>query len=96
MALGVIALLVALGVGLPAGVAAALKKDGALDVVLRLVATAGIALPNFVIAGFLVLLVVFLVPLFPVAGYDGLRSLVLPGIVLGLPFAAYVALRAPR
>ncbi len=91
MALGVIALLVALGVGLPAGVAAALKKDGALDVALRLVATAGIALPNFVIAGFLVLLVVFLVPLFPVAGYDGLRSLVLPGIVLGLPFAAYVA-----
>lgn len=91
LTLGLWALVVALGIGLPAGILAALKKDSALDVALRLLATAGIALPNFVIAGFLVLLFVFLVPLFPVAGWGGARALVLPAFVLGLPFAAYVA-----
>src|SRR6185503_5378994 len=48
-------------------------------------------LPNFVVAGFLVILFVFLVPVFPVAGYGTWKHLVLPGIALGLPFAAYIA-----
>ena len=58
---------------------------------MRLLATAGIALPNFVIAGFLVILFVFLIPLFPVAGWGTLSHMVLPGLALGAPFAAYIA-----
>jgi oligopeptide transport system permease protein len=58
---------------------------------MRLAATAGIALPNFVIAGFLVVLFSFLLPLFPVAGHGSPRHLVLPGFALGAPFAAYIA-----
>ena len=91
LALGTCALLVALVIGLPAGILAALRRGSALDVALQLGATAGIAIPNFVLAGFLVLLFVFAWPLFPVAGWGGARELVLPAIVLGLPFAAYVA-----
>lgn len=91
LALGTCALLVALAIGLPAGICAALRRGSALDVALQLGATAGIAVPNFVLAGFLVLLCVFAWPLFPVAGWGGLRELVLPSLVLGLPFAAYVA-----
>jgi oligopeptide transport system permease protein len=91
LTLGVLALGIALAIGLPAGILSALRRGTALDVGLRLAATTGIALPNFVIAGVLVLLFVFALPLFPVAGWGGPRHLVLPALVLGLPFAAYVA-----
>jgi oligopeptide transport system permease protein len=91
LALGAVALAWALSLGLAAGIATALWRGSAIDVVLRLLATLGIALPNFVIASFLVIAFVFLVPLFPVAGYGTWRHLVLPGLALGLPFAAYIA-----
>lgn len=91
VALGTIALAWALLLGLTAGISSALWRGGALDVLLRLAATAGIALPNFTVAGFLVILFVFLVPLLPVAGYGSWRHLVLPGFALGAPFAAYIA-----
>lgn len=91
MTLGAVALAWALLLGLTAGILSALRRGTRLDVALRLVATAGIALPNFTIAGFLVILFVFLVPLLPVAGYGTLAHLVLPGFALGAPFAAYIA-----
>ncbi len=91
MTLGAIALLWALTLGLTAGILSALRRGTRLDVALRVTATAGIALPNFTIAGFLVVLFVFLVPLLPVAGYGTWRHLLLPGFALGAPFAAYIA-----
>lgn len=90
-ALGSIALAWALLLGLGAGVASALWRGTRTDVALRLAATTGIALPNFVIAGFLVILFVFLMPLLPVAGYGSPAHLILPGFALGAPFAAYIA-----
>jgi oligopeptide transport system permease protein len=91
LALGSFALAFALVLGVGAGIVSAYQRGRALDVAVRASATIGIALPNFVIAGLLVMLFAFLVPLFPVAGYGSLRHLVLPGCALGLPFAAYVA-----
>ncbi|MCA8980343.1 MAG: ABC transporter permease subunit [Planctomycetes bacterium] len=90
-ALGAIALAWALLLGLGAGVASALWRGTRTDVALRLAATTGIALPNFVIAGFLVILFVFLLPWLPVAGYGTPAHLILPGFALGAPFAAYIA-----
>ena len=52
---------------------------------------AGIALPNFVIASFLVIVLVFVIPLLPVAGWGTMRHMLLPGFCLGLVFAAYIA-----
>jgi len=89
--LGAWALLVALAVGLPAGVLAGLRHGTRTDLALRLAATAGSALPNFVLAGLGILMFGFVWPLLPVAGWGGARELVLPALVLGLPFAAYVA-----
>jgi oligopeptide transport system permease protein len=91
VSLGVIALLWALFLGLSSGVASALWRGSRTDVALRLAATAGIALPNFTVAGFLVILFVFLVPVLPVAGYGTWQHLVLPGFALGAPFAAYIS-----
>jgi oligopeptide transport system permease protein len=89
--LGCAALAWALALGLTAGVLSAVRRGTKSDVALRAASTAGIALPNFVIAGFLVILLVFLVPIFPVAGYGTWRHLVLPSFALGAPFAAYIA-----
>lgn len=91
LSLGSFALAFALVFGVGAGLLSTWYRGRAPDVAIRVTATAGIALPNFVIAGFLVILFAFLVPLFPVAGYGTWRHLVLPGVALGLPFAAYVA-----
>ncbi len=91
VSLGMVALMWALTLGLTTGVLSAIYRGRGVDVALRLLATAGIALPNFVIAGFLIILFVFELDWFPVAGYGSLRHLVLPGFALGAPFAAYIA-----
>jgi oligopeptide transport system permease protein len=91
IALGLVALAWALSLGLVGGIVSALKPRGVLDIVARTLSTAGLALPNFVIAGGLVLVFAFWLPLLPVAGWGSLRHLVLPGFALGAPFAAYIA-----
>jgi oligopeptide transport system permease protein len=91
LALGSFALVFALVLGVSAGIVSAYVRGGTLDVAVRAISSIGIAVPNFIVAGFLVVVFAFLVPLFPVAGYGSWRHLVLPGCALGLPFAAYVA-----
>ncbi|HED65878.1 MAG TPA: ABC transporter permease subunit [Planctomycetes bacterium] len=91
VALGAVAMLFAICLGISAGILSALYRGGTVDLAMRLVATAGIALPNFVIAGILILAFVFGAHLFPVAGWGTLRHLVLPGLALGAPFAAYIS-----
>ena len=90
-ALGFLALSWALVVGVGAGIVSALRRGTRIDVALRLAATTGIALPNFAIAGFLVLVFAFVWPVLPVAGHGSWRHLVLPSLALGAPFAAYIA-----
>lgn len=89
--LGALALLWALALGVPAGIVSAVRRGSALDLAVRLAATVGIALPNFVVAGLLLVLFVFQLGLLPPAGWGGLRHLLLPSFVLGLPYAAYIA-----
>lgn len=89
--LGLVALTMAVVLGLTAGVASGVRRGSWLDGSLMLMATIGIALPNFVIAGALILLLVFIVPIFPAAGWGSLRQLVLPAFCLGAPYAAYIA-----
>ena len=89
--LGSCALLVALLVGLPAGALAAARRGRWIDTAVMGAATLGLALPNFVLAGLLVLLFVFHWAVFPVGGWGTPAQLVLPSIALGLPFAAAIA-----
>jgi len=91
VALGTVALLWALLLGLSTGIFSALWRGGTLDLSMRVAATGGIALPNFVIAGILILAFVFGAELLPVAGWGTLKHLVLPGLALGAPFAAYIS-----
>ena len=90
-ALGTLAMCFALTLGLLAGVVSSLFRGSFTDVALMSFATIGIALPNFVIAGVCIILFVFLIPLFPAAGWGTPRQLILPAFCLGAPYAAYVA-----
>ena len=91
VALGSVALGWAILLGLSTGIASALYRGTRIDLGLRLMATAGIALPNFVIAGILILVFVFSLDWFPVAGWGTPAHLILPGLALGAPFAAYIS-----
>jgi len=88
--LGSLALAWAIVVGVALGVVAALLRESRTDFWIRFLATLGVALPNFVIASSLILLFVFVLPWFPVAGWGSLRHLVLPAVALGAPFCAYI------
>jgi ABC-type dipeptide/oligopeptide/nickel transport system permease component len=91
VALGVLALIFATTLGLVTGVMSAVFRGTWGDVLLMLVATMGIALPNFVIAGICIILFVFIIPIFPAAGWGDFDQLILPAFCLGAPYAAYVA-----
>jgi oligopeptide transport system permease protein len=89
--LGILAMFFALTLGLTAGVVSAVWRGSSFDFVLMTVATVGIAVPNFVLAGVLIILLVFLIPIFPAAGWGTFGQLVLPAFCLGAPYAAYIA-----
>jgi oligopeptide transport system permease protein len=82
---------VSLAVGLTAGVLAAVYRGEIVDFSLMAVATLGIALPNFVIAGIALILFVFVWPIFPAGGWGSVRQLLLPALCLAAPYAAYIA-----
>ena len=91
LSLGMLALLIAVGLGLTLGVRAGLRPGSASDHSSMALAMIGISLPNFVIgSGFIVLFSLQLGWL-PVAGWGGYRHLVLPAVTLALPHAAYIA-----
>jgi ABC-type dipeptide/oligopeptide/nickel transport system permease component len=90
-ALGLLALSFAFSIGLVAGVVSAVFRGSFADFALMSIATVGIALPNFVVAGFAIILFVFTLQWLPAAGWGSLDQLVLPALCLGAPYAAYVA-----
>jgi ABC-type dipeptide/oligopeptide/nickel transport system permease component len=89
--LGILALAFSLVVGLSAGIIAALRRQTWVDTSVMLLATTGMAVPNFWMAGVCILLFVFMIPLFPAAGWGSVSNLVLPAFCLGAPYAAYIA-----
>lgn len=98
-ALAAFATLVAISLGVPAGVVAGLRPDGMVDRGTTALATIGIAMPNFWVG--LILVWVFAVTFgwFPATGYgqqsdlwsSKLTSLVLPGIAMGTSVASHIA-----
>lgn len=90
-AMGLLALSIAFSVGLVAGVVSAVCRGTPADWGLMSIATIGIALPNFVVAGFAIILFVFTLQWLPAAGWGSFEQLILPATCLGAPYAAYVA-----
>lgn len=91
LSLGLLALLIATGLGLLLGVRAGLRPNSWSDHGSMALAMVGISLPNFVIgAGFMILFGLALGWL-PVAGWGDARHLVMPALTLALPYAAVIA-----
>ncbi len=91
--LGLAAILLAVLLGIPAGVAAALWRNRAADLSISTVAAFCIALPSFVTGPLLALLFGLHLHWLPVAGWERAapRYFVLPVLTLALPVAAYLA-----
>ena len=91
LALTLPALAIKLGLGIPAGVYAALHRDSSADRAVMLLAVAGFTVPSFVLG--LVLVLVFAVQLgwLPSGGQDSWRHAVLPVVTLGVGGAAVLA-----
>ncbi len=88
--LGLLALIIALIVGVFLGTLAAVRRGGLIDWMSLSIALIGISLPSFVTAG--VLLLVFSVQLrwFPIGSWGTWDSLILPSIALSLMPMAYI------
>jgi peptide/nickel transport system permease protein len=93
-----VALVVSILVGIPAGIIAAIRRGGIVDLLVMLVAMAGLSVPSFWLGLNLVYLFSVKLRWFPTGGYQplsagfvALKYLFLPGLSLGLVQAALIA-----
>ncbi len=76
--------IVGVGIGLIVGI----KRGSLLDKVLIVGTVVLRSLPNFWLGIILILLFSIYIPIFPISGYDGLFSVILPMLALSLPLIA--------
>ena len=88
--LGAWALLVALGIGLPLGILAAVRRNSVLDYLCSSVGMIGICVPTFVLGPLLALAFGIHLQWFNVSGWYGPSDRVLPAVTLGFVYAAYL------
>ena len=96
--LALLAMLIALSVAFPLGMLSAARRNTAVDGAGTMFALFGICMPNFLIALLLIFLFGVTLRWLPVSGYtdpledpvNGLRSLTLPAITLGLALSAVI------
>lgn len=89
--LGIAAFAIAISVGVPLGMAAALRQNSAVDYASVLFSTIFASIPGFVLG--ILLIIVFSVGLhwLPTGGWGSIRQLVLPAAALAALPAAYIA-----
>lgn len=89
--LGLTAIVLAVIAGTAAGAYAAMRRNTMADAGVMTLAMTGIALPNFVFAPLLTLVLGVYLSWLPVGGWGGVSHALLPIIALALPQIAYVA-----
>lgn len=89
--LAIAALAVALLISVPLGIVAAVRQHSLWDSGAMSVALIGVSIPNFVLGPLLILLFAIFLGWLPVSGREGLVSLILPAVTLGLGMAAILS-----
>ncbi|UOR13482.1 nickel ABC transporter permease [Halobacillus amylolyticus] len=96
--LAVASMLVAILIGVPAGIISAIKQNSWFDFSSTTVALAGISIPNFWLGAMLILVFSVQLQWLPVGGLsapfwtiEGIKQLILPSITLGTASAAMIA-----
>ncbi len=88
---GIAALLIAIGIGVPAGAFAAMRPHKFEDRAAMIGATLGISMPSLVLGPVLLLLFALKLRWFSVGGWHETEDWVLPAMTLGIIYAAYIA-----
>jgi len=88
--LAVASMIISLLIAIPVGIISAVKQNSIIDNVGMVGALLGVSIPNFWLALLLMLFFSLNLGLFPVAGYGGVKYLVLPAITLGTGMAAII------
>ncbi|MBR0663613.1 ABC transporter permease [Roseomonas hellenica] len=91
LALTIPALFIKLGLGIPAGITAALHRNSLLDRTVMALAVAGFTVPSFVLGLLLVLLFAVQLGWLPSGGQESWRHAILPVVTLGIGGAAVLA-----
>jgi peptide/nickel transport system permease protein len=94
--LAIMAMIVALAIGIPAGIISAVKKGTAVDYTANVVALSGLSIPNFWLGIMLIMLISVRWQLLPASGYVppaedlwlNIKTMIMPAFVLGTGLAA--------
>ncbi|KZE52467.1 peptide ABC transporter permease [Brevibacillus parabrevis] len=89
--LAIFSVLIAAIFGILLGTIAAVKQNTFVDRFVVLLSLVGISAPGFWIALFLIWIFAYKLALFPISGYEGVHSLLLPAITLGMAEAGMIA-----
>lgn len=94
--LAILAMIVALAIGIPAGIISAVKKGTAVDYTANVIALSGLSIPNFWLGIMLIMLISVRWQLLPASGYVpptedlwlNIKTMIMPAFVLGTGLAA--------
>ncbi len=96
--LAIASIIVAIGIGIPAGIIAARRKDTVVDYSASALALSGLSIPNFWLGIMLILVVSVELKWLPASGYEpffsnpkgAIERLIMPAFVLGSGLAAFL------
>jgi peptide/nickel transport system permease protein len=99
LTLAISSMLFALAIGIPSGIASALKQNTKTDVLVSVGAFLGLSIPGFWLGIMMILLFSVYLRILPASGFvplwvnpiEGIRHLIMPTAVLGLMLAAFIA-----
>ncbi|KFG68307.1 ABC transporter permease [Microvirga sp. BSC39] len=94
--LAIMAMIVALAIGIPTGIISAVKKGTAVDYTANVIALSGLSIPNFWLGIMLIMLISVRWQLLPASGYVpptedlwlNIKTMIMPAFVLGTGLAA--------
>jgi ABC-type dipeptide/oligopeptide/nickel transport system permease component len=89
--LGLVAMLIGIGIGVPLGVLAALKQNTLWDYIGMAVAIFGVSVPSIVLGPLLIVIFALGLGWLPVAGWGTPAQVVMPALALGMGLSAIIA-----
>jgi peptide/nickel transport system permease protein len=89
--LAAVTLVFTLGISIPLGILAAVRKDTAVDTGAMTFSLLGVSVPNFWLGPLLILVFSLWLGWFPVSGRDGFSSVILPALTLATGLAAILS-----